>query len=114
MDLSARPDRGAIRPYVPGGTVIARSVLTRELECAAMVMSWALDRSYPAARSEPFVGIVAESDKVLTSSCGCSERSACIFCDGISAGAGVGGGATGRPVVHVGRNIGALVGACDV
>ena len=105
MDLSARPDLGAIRPYVPGGTVIARSVLTRELECAAIVMSWALDRSHPAARSEPFVGIVAESDKVLTSSC--------MF-DGISAGAGVGGGATGRPVVHVGRYIGALVGACDV
>ena len=36
--LTANPDRGGIRPYVPLGTWIAISVVTLLLVCAGMVM----------------------------------------------------------------------------
>ena len=54
--LTANPDLGAIRPYVPLGTWIAISVDTFPLVYAGIIMSSELYRSYPAASDVLRVG----------------------------------------------------------
>ena len=60
------PDLGAMRAYVKYGIAIAISVLTKALPRAGTIMSYALERSNPAAYSEPRVGIIANSVNFLT------------------------------------------------
>ena len=50
-----------MRPYVPSGHAMARSVLTMFLPRAGMMQSCAAERSYPAASAEPRTGSVAKS-----------------------------------------------------
>lgn len=64
---------------VPSGTAIARPVATIALPFAGITVSFALYRSYPAAKAEPRVGARAESTNFLTSnggSCGWIEVTA--------------------------------------
>lgn len=55
---------------VPSGTAIARPVSTIALPLAGITVSFALYRSYPAAKSEPRVGARAESTSFLTNNGG--------------------------------------------
>jgi len=54
-----------MRPYVPGGQTMARSVATRARPDGGIVISTALDRSSPAASSDPALGMVALSLRSL-------------------------------------------------
>ena len=65
--FDARPDLGATRPYVPSGVAIDMSVETRALPRLGMVMGFEAYRSYPAAKAEPRVGVLASGESFLTS-----------------------------------------------
>ena len=58
--------RGAILAYVPSGQAILKSVFTTALPPAGTTVFSAEDRSNPAEKGEPRVGILALSDKNLT------------------------------------------------
>ena len=54
-----RPDRGAMRPYVPSGTAIFSPVLTMPLPPAGIVVATAAERSNPALCTLPRTGSTA-------------------------------------------------------
>ena len=55
-----------MRAYVNSGIAIARSVFTMALPRAGTTVSTALDRSKPAANSDPRVGMTACSESFFT------------------------------------------------
>ena len=67
MFLAAKPLRGAIRPYVPGGVAMEIWVSMVTFPWAGTMVSSALYRSYPAASEDPRVGIRALSECSLIS-----------------------------------------------
>ena len=62
---AANPDLGAIRPYVPGGSLTAISVLILARSQDLMILGSALKRSRPAEHGEPRTGVVAFLDSYL-------------------------------------------------
>ena len=62
---AANPDLGAIRPYVPGGSLTAISVLILARSQDLMILRSALKRSRPAEYGEPRIGVVAFADSFL-------------------------------------------------
>jgi len=55
-----------MRPYVPGGVAIDRSVGTMPRPLAGITISAELHKSNPAASEDPFLGRVAFSERRLT------------------------------------------------
>ena len=68
--FTARPLRGAMRPYVPSGHAIERSVLTIPFPPALITVFSALDRSCPAEKGDPREGTMASALSFLTSNIG--------------------------------------------
>jgi len=62
----ARPDLGAILPYVFGGIIQLRPVLTMALPPAGTIAYSDAQISYPAAPLDPFLGMTAFSLSFLT------------------------------------------------
>ena len=63
--FTARPERGAMRPYTPMGIVAAIPVLTIPLSWAPMLIVSVLYRSYPTEPGEARVGTIASGDNFL-------------------------------------------------
>mmetsp|Transcript_18474 Transcript_18474/g.42285 ORF Transcript_18474/g.42285 Transcript_18474/m.42285 type:complete len:134 (+) Transcript_18474:377-778(+) len=71
--FAAKPLRGAIRPYVPGGVAMESPVGTIAFPRAGTITSSQLHKSNPAASGDPLYGSIAFSESRFTLSGGSSQ-----------------------------------------